>query len=81
VAGRSYGLLWSVQGLDGCDRHQILHGTGELLVEGDQRVGMKLGQGDVLGVKVSGHPSRTAAFHATFWRTRSPSSRIRSLRT
>ncbi|MGO8959192.1 MAG: DUF5372 family protein [Streptosporangiaceae bacterium] len=28
----------------------------------------------------AGHPSRTAAFHATFCRTRSPSSRIRSPR-
>ena len=37
--------------LDRYDCHQILHGVGELPVECDQRVGMKLGQGDVLGVK------------------------------
>jgi hypothetical protein len=48
---RSLGLPRSVQRLDRCDRHQVLHGIGELPVERDQRVGVKLGQGDVLGVK------------------------------
>ena len=64
--------------LDRYDCHQILHGVGELPVECDQRVGVELGQGDVLGIKVSGHPSRPAAFQATFCSTRSPSSRIRT---
>src|SRR5215831_520064 len=45
------GLLRSVQRFDGCDRHQILHGMGELPIERDQRVAVELGQGDVLGVK------------------------------
>jgi hypothetical protein len=51
AAGRSPGLLRSVQRLDGCDRHQVLHGVGELPVECDQRVGVELGQCHVLGVK------------------------------
>ena len=58
--------LGSAEGFDGCDRDQVLDGAGEVPVEGDQRVGVELGQGDVLGVKVSGHPSRTAAFQVTF---------------
>jgi hypothetical protein len=37
---RSHGLLRSVQRLDGCDRHQILRGTGEVPVERDQRAGV-----------------------------------------
>src|SRR5215467_15717402 len=41
----------SVQRLDRRDRHQFLHGMGEMPVEGDQRVGMELGQGHVLGVE------------------------------
>lgn len=51
VAGGSCGLLRSVQRLDRCDRHQILYGVGEVPVERDQRVGVELGQCDVLGVK------------------------------
>ena len=62
---RSYGLLGSIQGLDRCDRHQILHGMGELPVQRDQRVGMELGQCHVIGVEDI-HPSRVAAFQATF---------------
>ena len=37
--------------LDRYDCHQILHDVGELPVECDQRVGVELGQGDVLGIK------------------------------
>ena len=51
AAGRSHGLLRSVQRLDGCDRHQVLHGVGELPVERDQRIGVELGQCHVLGIK------------------------------
>jgi hypothetical protein len=39
---RSYGPLGSVQGLDRCDRHQVLHGMSELPVECDQRAGVEL---------------------------------------
>lgn len=56
MAVPSWVLFRSVQRLDGCDRHQVLHGTGEVPVEGDQRVGVELGQGDVLGVKGVGLP-------------------------
>jgi len=63
---RSQGLLRSEQRLDRCDSHQILHGLGELPIERDQSVGLELGQGDVLGVNVSDHPSWSATFHATF---------------
>jgi hypothetical protein len=49
--GRLHGSLRSVQRLDGSDRHQVLHGVGELPVERDQRVGVELGQGGMLGVK------------------------------
>jgi len=48
---RSHGLLRSVQLLDRRDRHQILHGIGEVPIERNQRVGLELGQGDVLGGK------------------------------
>jgi hypothetical protein len=50
--------LGSVQGLERCDRHQVLHGVGELPVERDQRVGVELGQGHVLGVKGVGPPEQ-----------------------
>jgi dihydrolipoamide dehydrogenase len=36
---------------DRYDSHQILHGIGEPAIEHDQRVGLELGQRDVLGVK------------------------------
>jgi hypothetical protein len=42
------------------------YGIGELPVERDQRIGVELGQGNVLGVEGVGQPSRTAAFQATF---------------
>src|SRR5450631_473089 len=41
----------SGQSLLGRDRHQVLHGGGELRIERDERVGLELGQGDVLGVE------------------------------
>jgi len=56
VAGRSSGPHRSGRRLDGCDSDQILHGVGELPVEGDQGVGPELGQGDVLGVERVGPP-------------------------
>jgi hypothetical protein len=52
----------SVQRLDGCDRDQVLHGIGEVPVEGDQRVGVQLGQGDVLGVKSVWPPEQGGGF-------------------
>ena len=56
------GLLRSVQRLDRCDRHQILHGAGEVPIERDQRVGVQLGQGDVLGVKGVRPPEQAGGF-------------------
>ena len=41
----------SGQGSDRCDSHQILHGLGEVPVQRDEGVCVKLGQGDVFGVK------------------------------
>jgi hypothetical protein len=40
--------------------------VGEVPVERDQRVGVELGQCDVLGVIGIGPPEQEAAFHATF---------------
>jgi hypothetical protein len=51
-------LAWVSTGFDRCDRHQVLHGTGELPVECDQRVGVELGQCHVLGVKGTGPPGQ-----------------------
>jgi hypothetical protein len=50
--------LGSVEGFDGCDRDQVLHGVGEVPVECDQRVGVELGQCDVLGVEGVGPPEQ-----------------------
>lgn len=41
----------SVQRLDGGDRHEVLHSLSESIIECDERVGVELGQGDVLGVE------------------------------
>jgi hypothetical protein len=58
----SQGPLRSVQRLERCDRHQVLHGVGELPVERDQRVGVELGQCDVLGVEGIGPPEHDRGF-------------------
>src|SRR5689334_15564651 len=53
---------WSVKGFNRCDRDQILNGTGQLPVEGDQRVRVELGQCDVLGVEGVGPPEQDGGF-------------------
>ena len=58
----SQGPLRSVQHLERCDHHQVLHGVGELPVERDQRVSVELGQGDVLGVEGVGPPEQDGGF-------------------
>lgn len=60
------GSCRSGQRLDRCDRHQILHGMGELPIERDEGVCLELGQSDVLGVKGTVHLSWSATFQATF---------------
>jgi hypothetical protein len=52
----------SVQRLDRRDRDQVLHGIGEVPVERDQRVGVRLGQCDVLGVKGVRPPEQDGGF-------------------
>src|SRR5690606_1789181 len=37
------------QHLEWCDGHQVLDGAREFVVEGDQGIGLKLGERDVLG--------------------------------
>ena len=75
------GLLRSVQRLDGFDRHQVLHGVGELPVERDQRVGVELSQGDVLGVKGVRPAEQAGGLPCDILEDAVPSSRIRSPRT
>jgi hypothetical protein len=49
---RSFGGAFrSVQRLDGRDRHRVVHGMSESIIECDQCVGLELGQGDGLGVE------------------------------
>jgi hypothetical protein len=63
--GRSYGLLRQYSAsimLTSPDPS----GIGEVPIERDQRVGVELGQATYSASKVSGHPSRPAAFHASF---------------
>ena len=58
--------LRSGQRLDGCDRHQLSHVMGELLIEGDQGVRLERVRATYSATRVSGHPSWSATFQATF---------------
>jgi hypothetical protein len=69
----------SVQRLDRGDRHQILHGTGELPVQRDQPVGVELGQCHVLGARrtATSGPITYLAIENQFpgcWAMRAPAS-------
>jgi hypothetical protein len=66
VVVRLAGPLRSVQRLERCDRHQVFHSVGEVPVERDQRVGVELGQCDVLGVEGIGPAEQDGGFYATF---------------
>jgi hypothetical protein len=53
---RPRSFIESGQRFDRRDHHQAIHGAGERRIECDERVGLQLGQCDVLGVERVGPP-------------------------